>query len=105
MITEAESGVVVVSPGDRVTLFCAVDDDYEWCKFYHPSGEFVILSGRGVRTTLPCRSAGCRGGWSFMENMRRRSVGSHSGLRREIQEFGGEAFSKDNGTFMPNISL
>jgi len=40
MITKAEPGVVVVSPGERVTLFCAVDDHYEWCKWFHPGGQF-----------------------------------------------------------------
>ena len=40
LITEAEPGLVRVAPGATVTLFCAVDDDYEWCKFYHPSGQF-----------------------------------------------------------------
>jgi len=40
LITEAEPGLVRVAPGAIVTLFCAVDDDYEWCKFYHPSGQF-----------------------------------------------------------------
>ena len=39
LITEAEPGLVRVAPGATVTLFCAVDDDYEWCKFYHPSGQ------------------------------------------------------------------
>ena len=32
--------MILVTPGHTVTLFCAVDDDYEWCKFYHPSGTF-----------------------------------------------------------------
>lgn len=40
LITKAEPGVVVVSPGEMVTLSCAVDDHYEWCKWYHPGGEF-----------------------------------------------------------------
>eukprot|EP00092_Neocalanus_flemingeri_P018766 GFUD01020323.1.p1 GENE.GFUD01020323.1~~GFUD01020323.1.p1 ORF type:complete len:295 (-),score=76.31 GFUD01020323.1:82-966(-) len=40
LITDARPGVTRVAPGDTVTLFCAVDDDYEWCKFYHPSGSF-----------------------------------------------------------------
>eukprot|EP00092_Neocalanus_flemingeri_P034116 GFUD01037099.1.p1 GENE.GFUD01037099.1~~GFUD01037099.1.p1 ORF type:complete len:298 (-),score=78.20 GFUD01037099.1:15-908(-) len=39
-MTDAEPSVIRVAPGDTVTLFCAVDDDYEWCKFYHPSGSF-----------------------------------------------------------------
>ena len=38
LITKAEPGVVVVAPGAQVTLFCAVDDHYEWCKFDHPGG-------------------------------------------------------------------
>ena len=40
LITKAEPGLVVVSPGERVTLFCAVDDHYEWCKWFHPGGQF-----------------------------------------------------------------
>merc|ERR1711892_449132 len=40
LITKAEPGRVVVAPGDKVTLFCAVDDDYEWCKWYNPAGDF-----------------------------------------------------------------
>jgi len=40
LITKAEPGVVVVSPGESVTLFCAVDDHYEWCKWFHPGGQF-----------------------------------------------------------------
>jgi len=40
LMTKAEPGVVVVSPGERVTLFCAVDDHYEWCKWFHPGGQF-----------------------------------------------------------------
>merc|ERR1711942_363784 len=40
LITKAEPGLVVVSPGESVTLFCAVDDHYEWCKWFHPGGQF-----------------------------------------------------------------
>ena len=40
LISSAEPGVILVTPGATVTLSCTVDDDYEWCKFYHPSGEF-----------------------------------------------------------------
>jgi len=40
LMTKAEPGVVVVSPGERVTLFCAVDDHYEWCKWFHPGGQY-----------------------------------------------------------------
>ena len=40
LITKAEPGVVVVGPGESVTLFCAVDDHYEWCKWFHPGGQF-----------------------------------------------------------------
>jgi len=39
LITDAEPGVLGVAPGERVTLFCAVDDHYEWCKFISPSGQ------------------------------------------------------------------
>ena len=39
-IITSRPGKITVSPGEKVTLFCAVDDDYEWCKFYHPSGQF-----------------------------------------------------------------
>ena len=35
---DARPGLLLVSPGDRVTLACTVDDHYEWCKFYHPGG-------------------------------------------------------------------
>merc|ERR1712212_747253 len=40
LMTKAQPGVVVVSPGERVTLFCAVYDHYEWCKWFHPDGQF-----------------------------------------------------------------
>merc|ERR1712079_318218 len=36
LIIDAEPGIQVVSPGARVKLFCAVDDDYEYCKFISP---------------------------------------------------------------------
>ena len=45
LITEAKPGVVVVPPGDRVTLFCAVDDDYG-SSLTILVESFVILSGR-----------------------------------------------------------
>ena len=40
MIVEAEPGLLVVAPGETVTLMCRVDDHYEWCKWHHPGGEF-----------------------------------------------------------------
>ena len=40
LITSSRPGQITVVPGDKVTLSCAVDDDYEWCKFYHPDGRF-----------------------------------------------------------------
>jgi len=40
LITRAEPGVLVVAPGEEVTLSCAVDDHYEWCKWFHPGGQF-----------------------------------------------------------------
>jgi len=40
LITLVEPSLVLVPPGARVTLSCTVDSHYEWCKFYHPSGEF-----------------------------------------------------------------
>merc|ERR1719187_554905 len=40
LITRAEPGILVVAPGEKVTLSCAVDDHYEWCKWFHPGGQF-----------------------------------------------------------------
>ena len=40
LITKAEPGVVVVNPGERVALFCTVDDQFELCKWFHPGGQF-----------------------------------------------------------------
>merc|ERR1711874_731318 len=40
LITRAEPGVLVVAPGEKVTMSCAVDDHYEWCKWFHPGGQF-----------------------------------------------------------------
>jgi len=36
LITDAEPGIVVVAPGEKVTLKCEVDDHYEYCKFISP---------------------------------------------------------------------
>ena len=61
LITEAEPGLVLVSPGQKVTLFCAVDDDYEWCKFYHPDGRFCDFEWKrrkGNITMQECQLAG-----------------------------------------------
>ena len=43
LITKAEPAVVFVRPGERVTLFCAVDGRYEWCNWFHPGGEFCTF--------------------------------------------------------------
>ena len=40
LITESEPSMIIVAPGDIVRLGCVVDEHYEWCKFYHPSGRF-----------------------------------------------------------------
>jgi len=39
LITRAEPGMLLVAPGEKVTLSCAVDDHYEWCKWIHPGGQ------------------------------------------------------------------
>jgi len=41
LIIDAEPGVVIKAPGELVTLFCAVDDDYEYCKFISPYSEKI----------------------------------------------------------------
>ena len=41
LIIDAEPGVVIKAPGELVTLFCAVDDDYEYCKFISPDSEKI----------------------------------------------------------------
>jgi len=58
LITKAEPGVVVVAPGDQVTLFCAVDDHYEWCKFYHPSGEFCDFEWKRSASNITMQECG-----------------------------------------------
>jgi len=58
LITKAEPGVVVVAPGDQVTLFCAVDDHYEWCKFYHPSGEFCDFEWKRSASNITIQECG-----------------------------------------------
>jgi len=40
MITTSRPDQITVMAGKTVTLFCEVDADYEWCKFYHPTGKF-----------------------------------------------------------------
>jgi len=35
-IIKADPSLVVVEPGSKVTLFCEVDDHYEYCKFISP---------------------------------------------------------------------
>eukprot|EP00092_Neocalanus_flemingeri_P085765 GFUD01107961.1.p1 GENE.GFUD01107961.1~~GFUD01107961.1.p1 ORF type:complete len:283 (-),score=68.19 GFUD01107961.1:26-874(-) len=52
LMTEAEPGLIRVAPGDKVTLFCAVDDDYEWCKFYHPSGQFCDFEWKRSKSNI-----------------------------------------------------
>ena len=41
LIIDAEPGIVIKAPGEVVTLFCAVDEDYEYCKFISPDGKRV----------------------------------------------------------------
>ena len=60
-LTTSRPGKVTVAPGDKVTLFCAVDDDYEWCKFYNPSGQFCDFEWKrrkGNITMQECQFAG-----------------------------------------------
>merc|ERR1712013_171008 len=60
-LTTSRPGKVKVAPGDKVTLFCAVDDDYEWCKFYNPSGQFCDFEWKrrkGNITMQECQFAG-----------------------------------------------
>ena len=40
LLTVASPGQVLVAPGAPVTLLCAVDEDYEWCRWFHPSNRF-----------------------------------------------------------------
>ena len=59
-LTTSRPGKVTVAPGEKVTLFCAVDDDYEWCKFYNPSGQFCDFEWKrrkGNITTQECQLA------------------------------------------------
>eukprot|EP00092_Neocalanus_flemingeri_P035166 GFUD01038270.1.p1 GENE.GFUD01038270.1~~GFUD01038270.1.p1 ORF type:complete len:309 (-),score=87.92 GFUD01038270.1:31-957(-) len=65
LITEAEPGVIRVSPGDTVTLFCAVDDDYEWCKFYHPSGRFCDFEWKRSESNITMQTCGLSDRVSF----------------------------------------
>ena len=47
----------VVSPGARVKLFCAVDDDYEYCKFISPQQQvcdFEWKRSKGNITMQTC---------------------------------------------------
>lgn len=60
-LTTSRPGKVTVAPGDKVTLFCAVDDDYEWCKFYNPGGQFCDFEWKrrkGNITMQECQFAG-----------------------------------------------
>eukprot|EP00092_Neocalanus_flemingeri_P056015 GFUD01066340.1.p1 GENE.GFUD01066340.1~~GFUD01066340.1.p1 ORF type:complete len:299 (+),score=52.51 GFUD01066340.1:142-1038(+) len=65
LITEAEPGVIRVAPGDTVTLFCAVDDDYEWCKFYHPSGSFCDFEWKRSKGNITRQTCGLSDRVSF----------------------------------------
>ena len=61
LMISSRPGQVTVAPGEKVTLFCAVDDDYEWCKIYHPSGEFCDFEWKrrkGNITMQECQLAG-----------------------------------------------
>merc|ERR1711915_286045 len=61
LITQATPGKVGVAPGQKVSLLCAVDDDYEWCKFYHPDGRFCDFEWKrrkGNITTQDCQLKG-----------------------------------------------
>ena len=61
LITSSRPGQITVAPGDKVTLFCAVDDDYEWCKFHHPDGKFCDFEWKrrkGNITMQECQLAG-----------------------------------------------
>ena len=58
MITKAEPGRVVVAPGDKVTLFCAVDDDYEWCKWYNPAGDFCDFEWKRSNGNITMQECG-----------------------------------------------
>eukprot|EP00092_Neocalanus_flemingeri_P038597 GFUD01042026.1.p1 GENE.GFUD01042026.1~~GFUD01042026.1.p1 ORF type:complete len:306 (-),score=84.83 GFUD01042026.1:18-935(-) len=57
-MTDAEPSVTRVAPGDTVTLFCAVDDDYEWCKFYHPSGSFCDFEWKRSKGNITRQTCG-----------------------------------------------
>jgi len=58
MITKVEPGRVVVAPGDKVTLFCAVDDDYEWCKWYNPTGDFCDFEWKRSEGNITMQECG-----------------------------------------------
>ena len=75
MITKAESGVLVVAPGDRVTLFCAVDDDYEWFKFYHPSGEFCDFEWKRSENNITMQECWLQGRVEFYGEYEKKECG------------------------------
>jgi len=58
LITKSEPGRVVVAPGDKVTLFCAVDDDYEWCKWYNPAGDFCDFEWKRSEGNITMQECG-----------------------------------------------
>jgi hypothetical protein len=108
LIITSRPGKITVAPGEKVTLFCAVDDDYEWCKFYHPDGRFCDFEWKRSKdniTMQECQLAdkvGCLLSsyyiydilvyfrYSFMVPMMTESVGLHLLLGLKIQELGGE---------------
>jgi len=65
LITKAEPGVVVVSPGESVTLFCAVDDHYEWCKWFHPGGQFCDFEWKRNEDNITMQECALHGRVSF----------------------------------------
>lgn len=40
LITKVDPGILVAEPGHTVSLLCAVDDHWEWCRFTSPADTF-----------------------------------------------------------------